>query len=73
MANKAWRCRIGLHQWSPWEDTSVGLFPIGDRQALNIVNNFSAEGVDVETLALTTKHRECQQCGKLQGKQFINW
>ena len=73
MANKEWKCRVGLHQWSPWADTNVSLFPMGDRQALNVVNNFSAEGVDVESLALQTRHRECAVCGKMQAKQFISW
>jgi hypothetical protein len=46
---------------------------VGDRQALNTVNNFSAEGVNVETLALDTQHRECERCGHTQVRQFVKW
>jgi hypothetical protein len=60
-----WKCRVGLHQWTEWETTGVGLFPVGDRTALNTV--------DVETLTLETKHRECKQCRCVQVKQFIHW
>ena len=70
---RVWLCRAGIHQFNKWEDTSVGLFPIGDRQALNTVNNFSAEGVDVETLTLDTQHRECKRCGHTQVRQFVKW
>ena len=68
-----WKCQVGIHHWSEWRDTSVDLFPVGDRQALNTVNNFSAEGVNVETLALDTQHRECERCGHTQVRQFVKW
>lgn len=70
---RALLCQVGIHQWNEWQDTSVSLFPVGDRQALNTVNNFSADGVDVETLTLNTKYRECERCGHTQVRQFVEW
>ena len=73
MADRALKCRVGIHQWTEWNDTNVGLIPAGDREALNIVNNFAADGVDVNSLELTTRYRECKRCGHIQVRQFVNW
>jgi hypothetical protein len=37
------------------------------------VTNYGDTGVDVESLSLETRHRECRDCKHIQVRQFVNW
>ncbi len=58
------QCRLGWHQWSPWNSTMTTLETATGCDALD-----SIEG----KLVIETRTRSCHQCEKDQLKQLLHW
>lgn len=59
-------CRIGVHDWTPWEASTVPLVSVSsyDEQL-----EFGEE-LDIK---LEMKIRECERCGTDQTRRILHW
>ena len=78
---KKWLCRVGMHQYEDINMADIDLIPMVNdptRSALITPGTYPDwaildEGIDLDTLQLETRARECSRCGKIQVKQILKW
>ncbi len=58
------RCRLGLHQWSPWLSTMTTLESVTGHEILDSIE---------DDLTIETRTRSCDRCGKGALKQILHW